>query len=413
MLKHKSSSIHISQLGELSSSSSNTTSFFFLEDEEEDGLFTKPKAKPRERSESVVTIKSGRSGEKDGHRREKSQGKENQHKKKRSRDIEDDKRRTRQRCSSISAPDTTGPNSTVPFPSQAVQPTQAQPIPFVSKIPIPTKLKTTSKLPTAILMPTRAAPSIPVLTTGSHNRQLSQVVSHSRHVSSSSVSQSFKPFPANFTGTADKGEWSVCVEFYKRKPYFDVWDLDTDAVDEVYIGIPAYLRLKSLSSSAPTSTEPNLPPEIKHVSLACSSPSTGFAVSYQGHSLRDTFTPEKGIVVSKKLRSMLPSGDAARVRTSLKGMGYLPPDATPTLAPEDEHDSWERDQDGWFLPLLVPIPMSLIRVGNARAFRVITSVGVVSEVDGVPGLGVVRAETEMVISHLKSELEMKGRVSFG
>uniref|UniRef100_A0A0W0F480 Uncharacterized protein n=1 Tax=Moniliophthora roreri TaxID=221103 RepID=A0A0W0F480_MONRR len=424
MLKHKSSAIHISQLSksELNSPSSNTTFLTTTNHAQEEPLFTQPRK--RERTESCVTIK-GSSHSRSQSQSKKENGKENGNKlKKRGRDADgeaDKKRRKTSLEDQVLEDKASGEKSVVPFPSEP----QSQ----------PKKSATAASAP--VLMPTRAAPSVPVLTI-SQPRTPSHTHTHSKSNSQSRIPvrthynfhTPFQPFPSSYIynpPTTTPGPWKdqwgnihptaseldLTIEFYKKSPFFDVWDLDAGTgSEEVWIGIPARAHL-----TPPPKWKGTLAPEpdVRFVGIECQSfeySGSGlgvfdpeYVVRYTGHSCpSSSSTPDlqgKGVLVTKKWSKKPPAQGKGRIITSLPGRQYLPSDSLVGIDSEDE----DTVRGGWYFRFVVPVPMSLIRAGNARAFTVEVRLAL-----GEEGEELLVAEKEMVVSHLKTEEEMKGRV---
>ncbi|KAK0436486.1 uncharacterized protein EV420DRAFT_1590260 [Desarmillaria tabescens] len=64
---------------------------------------------------------------------------------------------------------------------------------------------------------------------------------------------------------------------------------------------------------------------------------------------------------------------------------------------EDWDDAEELMQDGWYLKFMIPIPVSLFRVKQTRAFRAEASAWIGREEGG----GVLMADTDFMVSHLR------------
>ena len=112
----------------------------------------------------------------------------------------------------------------------------------------------------------------------------------------------------------------------------------------------------------------------------------------------------KGIVVCPRwYNSSPPKSDLERIVTSSRGV--LPPDSS---ASDDGFLGELGDSGsaggGRYIKFLIPVPMRLITAGNARVFTVQVRAG--RYVDGYGFEEVGRSETEMVVSHLRSECEM-------
>ncbi|KAL0570860.1 hypothetical protein V5O48_010791 [Marasmius crinis-equi] len=343
-------------------------------------------------------------------------------------------RRTRQRTASTSSTDTitcndTGsvpqsPPSCVPFPSST-------PMPADVAIPKHSSPKTQGKRnftpPMSLLIPTRAAPSAPVVTPENVRKgapALHPNVAPKGRPLNDTIPARFECFPES-RSTMHSQSWfeidsptsatppsyhnqHASISFYKRQPHFDVWDLD----DDVCIGIPARVHL-----AAPELDEP----DVRFLDIICQSYEHPFpypyylqaepeyTVSFKGYHRTWTSGPEteldltRGVVVCPRWFSGASStraNDPERIVTSSRGV--LPPDSS--VSDDREVNSGWRTQ-GRYIKFLIPVPMSLIRAGNARVFTVEVRAGRL----GVEGYGleeVARAETEMVVSHLRSECEM-------
>ncbi|KAF5380681.1 hypothetical protein D9757_007076 [Collybiopsis confluens] len=200
----------------------------------------------------------------------------------------------------------------------------------------------------------------------------------------------------------------LTIAFHKKQPFFDVWDLP----DNIHIAVPAtlHLTLKNPREWNEISSEPDL----RYIDIKASTfdyrPLSEYfppeyTVAYNGASSIEYADPSivpadltRGIIVNKKWHS---SGSRSRFRESLiTNYGRLPDDS---IGADQEDVSQKR---GWFFKFMIPIPSWVLRQGNTRAFTVEASAWAGGLDDG----GLIRGDTELVISHLRSEREMvKGR----
>ncbi|KAF9255549.1 hypothetical protein L218DRAFT_1081785 [Marasmius fiardii PR-910] len=425
MLKHKSSMVHISTLCnqpwmparshsskstllQHQSFNENTSAPQVTETHSLPPLFTLPPTRTRKSStSSVKTIKS--------------YGELPADKKKRPRESMDGGRRTRQRTASTASTDTVADvsqPSCVPFPSSVPasehltksQHSPSLPSSSSSSPPPPPPPKRQFSPPK--LIPTRAAPSVPVITKGAP-------VQNPKPMAPLNEPARFEPFPdllssprnrswfdhldfsASYMSEAD---YDLSISFYKRQPHFDVWDLD----DDVYIGIPARIHMVDA-------------PDVRFLDIICQSyehpypypyylqSEPEYTVSFRGYHRTWSSGPEteldlqKGIVVQPRWFNHLPSRTSPIERIVTSSRGVLPPDSDCSSAPVVDGS---QDMGRRYIKILIPIPMSLIRAGNARVFRVEVKAGRVPPVEGYGLEEVGGAEAELVVSHLKSECEM-------
>ncbi|KAL0066668.1 hypothetical protein AAF712_006271 [Marasmius tenuissimus] len=434
MLKHKSSAVHISTLSNQPSTSArsqsvkstlipqsylsvneNTPPSFpqLTETHSLPPLFTLPPTRTRTSSTSSVnTIKSYREIAKDKKRPRES--------------LDGGGRRTRQRTSSTASTDTLtcndkdtvqSPPSCVPFPSS----TSTQEDSAKSKHSSSPKSqgKRNFTPPMSLLIPSRAAPSAPAVTPENVRKGApahSRIPSKGRPIHDSiparfecfprSISRSWFELESPTSATSPScSDQDVQISFYKRQPHFDVWDLD----DDVCIGIPARVHI-----ATPDIDEP----EIRFIDITCQTYEHPFpypyylqaepeyTVSFKGYHRTWTSGREteldltKGIVVCPRWYNSSPP-KSERIVTSSRGV--LPPDSSAS------DDSCCGDVDsgsagGRYIKFLIPVPMKLITAGNARVFTVEVRAGRYVEGYGLEQVGT--AETEMVVSHLRSECEM-------
>ncbi|KAJ4482339.1 hypothetical protein J3R30DRAFT_3458584 [Lentinula aciculospora] len=200
---------------------------------------------------------------------------------------------------------------------------------------------------------------------------------------------------------------SIC--FHKKQPFFDVWDLP----DDIYIAVPARLHLTMKN----TQRWKELPsePDIRYIDIKCNTfeyrPLSEYyppeySVSYNGASSTEYADPAivpadltRGIIVNKRWNKTL-SGNRIHFKESLiTNFGRLPDDSIDTHSKYD-HDSISKQ--GWFFKFMIPIPSWVLRQGNTRAFIVEASIWIGGLDDG----GLLHGDSELVISHLRSEREM-------
>jgi len=204
------------------------------------------------------------------------------------------------------------------------------------------------------------------------------------------------------------------VVFSKKQPFFDVWDLP----DDIYIAVPArlHLSLKNFQQWKVLPSEPNL----RYIDIRCNTfdyrPLSHYfppeySVCYHGASSTEYADPNivpadltRGIIVNKRWHKTYPESSVHHFRESLiTNYGRLPDDS---IQAPDEDDEESISKEGWFFKFMVPIPSWVLRQGNTRAFTVEAS----TWVGGLDQGGLIRGESELVISHLRSEREMlKGR----
>ncbi|KAG7093237.1 hypothetical protein E1B28_006923 [Marasmius oreades] len=356
-------------------------------------LFTSPPSRSRKGStSSVATIKC--------------YGEISTEKKKRPRESTDGGRRTRQRTASTASTDTVidGPGpSCVPFPSSPPAPENVTKSQHSTRSSSPRRHLSAPK---PLLIPTRAAPSVPIVT---------KVASVHNPKPPMNEAARFEPFPELLSSSPQNRSWldhldsssisdadyDLSISFYKRQPHFDVWDLD----DDVCIGIPA--RIHMLDE-----------PDVRFLDITCQSYEHPFphpyhlqaepeyTVSFRGYHRTWTNGPEtelnltKGIVVCPRWFNDITCRSVERIVTSRRGV--LPPDSDCSPAPQVDGN---QDVKRRYIKILIPIPMKLIRKGNARVFRVEVKAGRVP-VEGYGLEEVGGAEAEVVVSHLGSEFEM-------
>ncbi|THU90403.1 hypothetical protein K435DRAFT_271407 [Dendrothele bispora CBS 962.96] len=212
------------------------------------------------------------------------------------------------------------------------------------------------------------------------------------------------PYPARIHLTVkDAHRWTG----YSLSPEPDVRYIDIRCNSFEYRTYPA--------AASSTARNPNtpfiLPPE--------------YAVTYTGTSSTEyshnSIAPidlSRGIVVNKKWHKTFPGNKALPHREQLiSTYNMLPDDSIESVVGEgDGEEDHVVMRRGWYFKFLIPIPMWVVRIGNSRAFTVEAKVWVgptgsedTSNYYGeeaVPEGGLLRQETEMVISHLRSEEEM-------
>ncbi|KAK7438069.1 hypothetical protein VKT23_018236 [Stygiomarasmius scandens] len=255
------------------------------------------------------------------------------------------------------------------------------------------------------------------------------------------------------TGGSWKDQWGnvhlgfddldLSITFHKKQPFFDVWDLP----DDIYIGVPARIHLTVKDAHRWTGYSLAPEPDVRYIDIRCNSfeyrtyPATvsstarnpdapfilppEYAVAYTGTSSseysQNATVPidlSRGVVVNKKWHKTFPGNKVSPHREQLI--------STYRMLPDDSIESAVGDGDGdedhvvmrrgWYFKFVVPIPMWVVRMGNSRAFTLETSVWVGPTggedsahyygEDTIPEGGLLRQETEMVISHLRSEEEM-------
>ncbi|KAJ3986827.1 hypothetical protein F5890DRAFT_1501324 [Lentinula detonsa] len=200
---------------------------------------------------------------------------------------------------------------------------------------------------------------------------------------------------------------SVC--FHKKQPFFDVWDLP----DDIYIAVPARLHL-TVKNPRQWKELPS-EPDLRYIDIKCNTfdyrPLSEYyppeySVSYTGTSSTEYADPaivpadlSRGIIVNKRWNKTFPGNKMLFRESLITNFGRLPDDSVDTHSEDDENFISMR---GWFFKFMIPIPSWVLRHGNTRAFTIEASVWVGGLDDG----GLLRGDTELVISHLRSEREM-------
>jgi len=201
----------------------------------------------------------------------------------------------------------------------------------------------------------------------------------------------------------------LSISFHKKQPFFDVWDLP----DDIYIAVPARLHL---TLKKPQQWKELSEPDLRYIDIRCNtfeyrSPldyyPPEYSVSYNGASSTEYADPtivpadlSRGVIVNRKWNKSFP-GNKIRFKESLiTNYGRLPDDSIGEVQGEDDDDSISKR--GWFFKFMIPIPSWVLRQGNTRAFTVEAA----AWVGGLDEGGLLRGDTELVISHLRSEREM-------
>ncbi|KAJ4501335.1 hypothetical protein C8R41DRAFT_913351 [Lentinula lateritia] len=219
--------------------------------------------------------------------------------------------------------------------------------------------------------------------------------------------------------TAWKDQWdhvhpgmsdlAISICFHKKQPFFDVWDLP----DDIYIAVPARLHL-TLKNPQQWKELPS-EPDIRYIDIKCNTfeyrPLSEYyppeySVSYTGASSAEYADPAiipadltRGIIVNKRWNKTFPGNKFHFKETLITNFGRLPDDSLNTHSKDDGDSISKR---GWFFKFMIPIPSWVLRQGNTRAFVVETSVWI----GGLDNGGLLHGDTELVISHLRSEREM-------
>jgi hypothetical protein len=204
----------------------------------------------------------------------------------------------------------------------------------------------------------------------------------------------------------------LSISFHKRQPFFDVWDLP----DDIYIAVPArlHLSLRNHRQWEEISSEPNL----RYIDIKCHTfdyrPLSEYfppeySVSYNGASSTEYADPSvipadltRGIIVNMKWHKTYPGSRIYLKESLITSHGRLPDDSSIETHDEEDNDATAISKQGWFCRFMIPIPSWVLRQGNTRAFTVEASAWIGGLDDG----GLVRGDTEFVISHLRSEREM-------
>lgn len=408
MLKHKSSVIHISQLSELSSARSQSALPYkstHISKHQNDENFPQSQSQSQSGHQRTRNLSSFGSRTRTTSTSSVKTVKEAKEKK-RPRESEGDNQERRNRQRTVSDSYLIEPKSTVPFPSSTAESTTSKP----SK----------KALPPTMLMATRAAPAVPVVTSSSKSQSRPQTPNQNESQLPTRMAASFSPnyfhpFPPHFSTPTDpipeatswQDQWGnihlgaseldLSISFYKRQPYFDVWDLD----DDVYIGIPARVHVKPKASSRSHLHGPLAPePDLRYVDICCTSGASDFyCVKYEGfeNKLDGDLSQAKGILLTKKWFKRPPPKKYELLITSLKTP--LPSDSVENASVVDGDGEDEKTR-GWYIKVLIPVLMGTIRAGNARAFRIDVRVAIGAEND------VIYASKDMVVSHLQTEAEM-------
>ncbi|KIK69741.1 hypothetical protein GYMLUDRAFT_34129 [Collybiopsis luxurians FD-317 M1] len=202
----------------------------------------------------------------------------------------------------------------------------------------------------------------------------------------------------------------LSISFHKKSaPYFDVWDLP----DDIHIAVPATLHI-ALTNPNEWKEIPS-EPDLRYIDIKASTfdyrPLSEYfppeyTVSYTGASSNEYADPSiipadltRGIIVNKKWHTTYPGSRIHFKESLITNHGRLSDDSIETHDEEDEDSISKR---GWYFKFMIPIPSWVLRQGNTRTFVVQASAWIGGLDDG----GLVRGETELVISHLRSEREM-------
>jgi hypothetical protein len=213
------------------------------------------------------------------------------------------------------------------------------------------------------------------------------------------------------------------------------------------VGVPARIHLTVKDPHRWTGYSLAPEPDVRYIDIRCNSfeyrsypvpatltprhPQTPFilppeyAVSYTGtssseYSANSTAPIDltRGIVVNKKWHKTFPGNKIFPHRERLiSTYNLLPDDSIESVVGEAEGDEDHVVmRRGWYFKFLIPVPMWVVRMGNSRAFTIEASIWIGPTAgedhasyygdDSIPEGGLLRQETEMVISHLRSEEEM-------
>ncbi|KAJ7593383.1 hypothetical protein C8J56DRAFT_1162241 [Mycena floridula] len=186
----------------------------------------------------------------------------------------------------------------------------------------------------------------------------------------------------------------LSIGFSGKSPYIEMWDMD----GLTHVGIPATIHF-SLNDSCNLVQNCAIPPrpDFRCIDINCNS------FDYNARQASSTVAPEytvkyQGAVVTS--RSMIhPETGLMNGIVIRKTWGK----AFPVPGSDsDSDDEVPRDRKGWYLKIWVPVPVALFRTKESRAFRLKAAAWVGDEATG----GIITAETDMVVSHLRSHREM-------
>lgn len=216
-------------------------------------------------------------------------------------------------------------------------------------------------------------------------------------------------------------EMSITLE--DKKGFVEFWDLDHTGI--VHVGVPAFIHFTLIVDEEDESllTRAIPPrPDFRCIDISCESfeyhtkvscsASPEYAVKYCGATVSGSknISPEygltAGILMKKKWGKMFPS-PATRVsdrRSCVPRLSLSSSSSSDSGGETSSDESPKEDKKkGWFLKVWVPIPLELFRKKESRAFRIKAAAWLGDERCG----GILTAETDMVLSHLRSHREME------
>ncbi|KAK0190271.1 hypothetical protein F5146DRAFT_1043520 [Armillaria mellea] len=204
-------------------------------------------------------------------------------------------------------------------------------------------------------------------------------------------------------------DMNVALTFYEKSgQFFDVWDLDDNQV----LTIPARMhfilkdperwdgtfgtltfRCQSFDYEppSPSQTTPDLEPRCMQ---------SDFYVDYRGPIGWGKSDGSLGICVFPVWRKTAEANWFMKKRRCKVNCLSVRKNYKFELSDGEDEDWDEADelmQDGWYLKFMIPIPVSLFRVKQTRAFRVEAAAWIGEEENG----GVLMADTDFMVSHLR------------
>lgn len=211
-------------------------------------------------------------------------------------------------------------------------------------------------------------------------------------------------------------DMNVSLTFYEKSgQFFDVWDMD----DSQILAIPARMHFILKNPERWEDVPMENTPDIRYIDFRCQSfdyepPSysqptpdlepccmqSDFYVNYRGPIGWGKSDGSRGICVYPVWRRTAEANWFMKKRRCKVKCIPLQKNYEFELSDGEEEDWDEADElmhDGWYLKFMIPIPVSLLRVKQTRAFRVEAAAWIGGEENG----GVLMADTDFMVSHLR------------
>ncbi|KAK0243493.1 hypothetical protein EDD85DRAFT_329531 [Armillaria nabsnona] len=211
-------------------------------------------------------------------------------------------------------------------------------------------------------------------------------------------------------------DMNVSLTFYEKSgQFFDVWDMD----DSQVLAIPARMHFILKDPERWEGVPMANTPDIRYIDFRCQSfdyepPSSSqptpdleprcmqsdFYVDYPGPIGWGKSDGSLGICVFPVWRKTAEANWLMRKRRCKVSCLSLQKSYNFELSDGEEEDWDDADEltrDGWYLKFVIPIPVSLFRVKQTRAFRVEAAAWIGGEENG----GVLMADTDFMVSHLR------------